>query len=103
MANAGANDIPYLKLIKYEIPNQVGNDSFVMFIVILTHIIKSIIKKIRALIKGLFYIIKGDRGYFTLLDESNHLLFKYKRLFCPLRQYFKITSKVECLFIPNLF
>jgi len=54
MANAGANDIPYLKLIKYEIPNQVGNDSFVMFIVILTHIIKSIIKKIRALIKGSF-------------------------------------------------
>jgi hypothetical protein len=26
MANAGANDISYLKLIKYEIPNQVGND-----------------------------------------------------------------------------
>jgi hypothetical protein len=25
-ANAKANDISYLKLIKYEIPNQVGND-----------------------------------------------------------------------------
>jgi hypothetical protein len=37
-----------------EIPNQVGNDSFVIFIVILTHIMKSIIKKIRALIKGSF-------------------------------------------------